>query len=70
VLWSFAHADWDNAKQPDPDSATKKILSETHNGEIILLHPTSSTNAEILPTLIREWKKMGYRFGTLYELGA
>jgi len=70
VLWSFAHADWDNAKQPDPDSATKKILSETHNGEIILLHPTSATNAEILPTLIREWKKMGYRFGTLDELGA
>lgn len=69
VLWSFAHADWDNAKQPDPDSAVKKILAETHNGEIILLHPTSATNAEILSTLIREWKKMGYRFGTLDELG-
>lgn len=70
VMWSFAHADWDNAKQPDPDTAIKKILAETHNGEIILLHPTSATNAQILPTLIREWKKMGYRFGTLDELGA
>ena len=69
VMWSFAHADWDNAKQPNPESATEKILAETHNGEIILLHPTSATNAEILPTLIREWKKMGYRFGTLDELG-
>ncbi len=70
VMWSFAHADWDNANQPNPDTAIKKILAETHNGEIILLHPTSATNAEILPTLIREWKKMGYRFGTLDELGA
>ncbi len=69
VFWSFAYADWDNNKQPDPARTIEKILSETHNGEIVLMHPTSATNAEILPTLIREWKNMGYRFGTLDELG-
>ena len=68
VFWSYAYADWDNDRQMPADKALQKVLSGTHNGEVILLHPTSSTNAEILPALIREWKNMGYRFGTLDEL--
>lgn len=68
VLWSFAYADWDNGKQPDPERAKKKILSNTHPGEILLLHPTSETNANILKELITTWKSEGYRFGTLTEL--
>lgn len=69
VMWSFAYADWDNGNQPSEDSAREKILSCTHNGEIILLHPTSSTNASILGSLIDEWRSMGYAFGRLEELG-
>ena len=46
----------------------KKILDNTHNGAVILLHPTSKTNAEILPELIDAWRNMGYSFGTLDEL--
>lgn len=69
VFWSFGYADWDNSAQPDPDSATKKILDNVHNGEIMLLHPTSATNAEILPHVIRELKAQGFRFGSLDELG-
>ena len=68
IMWSFAYADWDNDKQPDPDASVKLILENTHNGMIILLHPTSSTNAEILGRLLDEWSKAGYRFGTLDEL--
>ena len=68
IFWSFAYADWDNDNQPDVDKAIEKILSNTHNGEIILLHPTSSTNAAILDTLLSEWESKGYRFGTLDEL--
>ncbi len=68
VFWSYAYADWDNALQPDPVEAKEKILSNTHNGEIILLHPTSSTNAAILGDLIKEWRERGYRFATLDEL--
>ena len=70
VFWSFAYADWDNAKQPGAEYAIKKILDNTHNGAIILLHPTSATNAAILSDLIKEWRAMGYRFGTLDELAA
>ena len=68
VFWSYAYADWDNDRQMPPDKAVKKVLDGTHNGEVLLLHPTSATNADILPQLIREWKAMGYRFGTLDEL--
>ena len=68
IFWSFAYADWDNDNQPDKEAAKEKILSNTHNGEVILLHPTSQTNAEILDYLLSEWESKGYRFGTLDEL--
>ena len=68
VFWSFAYDDWDNNRQYAPEKAIKKVLDNTHNGAIMLFHPTSDTNAEIFPTLIKEWKKMGYSFGTLDEL--
>ncbi len=70
VFWSFAYEDWDNEKQPGEVAAIKKILENTHNGEIILLHPTSETNAKIMQRVITAWKCMGYRFGTLDELAA
>lgn len=68
VLWSFAYADWDNNKQLSPQIAYDKLILGTHNGEILLLHPTSKTNADILGSLIDTWRQMGYRFGTLDEL--
>lgn len=68
IFWSFAYADWDNNKQMSPESAKKKILDNVHNGEIMLLHPTSQTNADILQDVIITLKNDGYRFGTLNEL--
>lgn len=68
VFWSFGYADWDNAKQPEVAAAKAKILDNLHNGEVMLLHPTSATNATILPSLLAEIRARGYRFGTLYEL--
>ena len=68
IFWSFAYADWDNRRQPDPSAAKKKILDNLHNGAVILLHPTSATNAAILGDVLREMKARGYRFGTLDEL--
>lgn len=67
VLWSYAYADWDNAKQPDPQKSFDRILDHTHNGMVLLLHPTSETNAAILDRLLTEWESRGYRFGSLYE---
>lgn len=68
VFWSFAYADWDNAHQMPPEKAEKKILDNIHNGAVILLHPTSETNAKVLGNVIRTLKAKGYRFGTLDEL--
>ena len=68
IFWSFAYEDWDNQKQPSAEYAKEKIFANLHNGEIMLLHPTSKTNAEILRDVIVELKSRGYRFGTLDEL--
>ena len=68
VFWSFAYEDWDNNKQLTCEKAKKKILDNIHNGEIMLLHPTSATNAKILREVITEIKNQGYRFGNLNEI--
>ncbi|MBQ7355459.1 MAG: polysaccharide deacetylase family protein [Clostridia bacterium] len=68
VFWSFAYADWDNNRQMSEEAALQKILSHTHNGEIMLLHPTSATNAAIMDRLLTALEEEGYRFGKLTEL--
>ncbi|MBQ9748237.1 MAG: polysaccharide deacetylase family protein [Clostridia bacterium] len=68
VFWSLAYADWDNAKQPSADYAKRLLTENLHDGAILLLHPTSKTNADILDELITAWKAEGYRFGSLTEL--
>ena len=68
VFWSFGYVDWKNDRQPSPEKAKNKIMSNIHNGEIMLLHPTSSTNAQILGDVIKALKADGFRFGTLDEL--
>lgn len=68
VFWSFAYADWDNNRQMTPDKALRCVMDNMHNGAVLLLHPTSATNAKILPQVISELKTEGYRFGTLDEL--
>ena len=68
VFWSFAYADWDNNAQKDPDWAYEKIISSVHNGEVMLLHPTSSTNAAVLDRVLTTLEEQGYRFGSLDEL--
>ena len=68
VFWSFAYPDWDNQKQMSAERAKQIILENLHNGEVMLLHPTSNTNVEILADVISEIRAQGYRFGTLDEL--
>ena len=48
----------------------REIYACPDAGMVLLLHPTSSTNAEILGDLIQTWKREGYRFGSLSELCA
>ena len=67
VMWSFAYEDWNENKQPDEQNAKKKILENLHNGEIMLLHGNSKTNTNLLDSIIKESKNMGYEFKSLDE---
>ncbi len=69
-FWSLAYVDWYVDKQPTPQQAYDKLLGRAHNGAVVLLHSTSSTNADILDDLLSKWEKQGYTFGSLTELGA
>ena len=60
IFWSGAHVDWLTDNQPDPQQALAKLTGQAHGGEILLLHSVSSTNTEILGTLIDEFRNMGY----------
>ena len=68
VFWSLAYADWDEKQQPEPKKSIEKLCARSHPGMVLLLHPTSRTNADILSQLIDRWRNEGYRFGTLNEL--
>ena len=67
-FWSLAYVDWYQDKQPDPQEAIAKLTKRIHPGAIVLLHSTSSTNAQILDELLSKWEEMGYSFHSLNEL--
>ena len=68
-FWSLAYVDWNQDSQPTHEEAIQKLTSRIHNGAIVLLHSTSSTNAEILDQLLTKWEDMGYKIKPLSELG-
>lgn len=67
VMWSFAYVDWDEKNQPSIEKSRETIINNFHCGEIMLLHPNSKTNAEVLDIIIKEGKAQGYIFKSLEE---
>ncbi len=65
VMWSFAYVDWDENKQPSKEDAFNKIIPNLHNGEIMLLHATSKTNADIMDEMIKKVQEEGYEFRSI-----
>jgi peptidoglycan-N-acetylmuramic acid deacetylase len=70
IFWSLAYVDWKNDAQPTKQEAFDKLLPRIHNGAVVLLHSTSSTNAEILDELLTKWASDGYRFASIDKLFA
>ncbi len=68
VFWSLAYVDWNNDSQPTKEQAFSKLIPRIHNGAVVLLHSTSTTNAEILDELLTRWKEMGYAFESIEKL--
>ncbi|MCD8378726.1 MAG: polysaccharide deacetylase family protein [Lachnospiraceae bacterium] len=66
-FWSLAYVDWYQDDQPTHEEAFDKLLTRVHPGAIVLLHNTSSTNAEILDELLTKWEEMGYTFRALSD---
>ena len=67
-FWSLAYVDWYQDNQPTKEAAFDKLLKRIHPGAIVLLHSTSSTNAQILDELLTKWEELGYEFRALDEL--
>ena len=67
-FWSLDYVDWYQDNQPTKDEAFDKLLKRIHPGAIVLLHSTSSTNAQILDELLTKWEELGYEFRALDEL--
>ena len=70
LFWSLAYVDWYVHDQPTAEEAFDKLIPRIHPGAILMLHNTSTTNAEILDQLIEEYHEMGYVFGGVDQLMA
>ncbi len=68
LLWSVAYVDWELDNQPSREDALSTLYSRVHDGAIILLHPQSTTNAEILDEFITNMQKEGYEFGNAKDI--
>lgn len=68
IFFSLAYQDYNVDNQPDPEVAKAKLLKNSNDGMICLLHAVSKTNTTILDSLIKDWKKSGYEFKTLDDI--
>ena len=60
VMWSWAYKDFDTDAQPDVDETLEKVMTGLHNGEVMLLHPESKTNTEMLGKMIDKIRDAGF----------
>lgn len=65
VLWSFHYLDYDVNNQKGADYAYNKVMTNLHNGAIMLLHAVSRDNTEALDRIIKDARASGYSFKLL-----
>ncbi len=65
VLWTDDPGDF---ARPDPRVLVDRIDRQMKNGGILLLHDGIPQTLEILPALVQELRKKGYRFVTCSEI--
>lgn len=66
-FWSIAYVDWNTDGQKGRDYAYNNVLSQLHDGAIILMHTVSQDNCDALPDLIDEIRNQGYEIKNLNE---
>ncbi|ULL13652.1 polysaccharide deacetylase family protein [Paenibacillus sp. H1-7] len=70
VMWSW-YQDTKDWKRPGVDKIVHTVLSNVHNGDIILFHDLEgdcSQTVEALKRILPELKKQGYQFVTVTDL--
>lgn len=67
IHWNVNPNDWEN---PGTQTIIDKVIKETDNGDIILLHASDSVKqtADALSTILPALKNKGYRFVSITEL--
>ena len=65
IMWSLAYVDWHVNNQKGENHAYEQLLSRLHPGAIILLHSTSSDNANCLDEFIPKVQADGYEFKSI-----
>lgn len=68
ILWSLAYVDWHVDDQKGGAYAHEQVMNRMHPGAIILLHSTSSDNADAMADLVPSIKEAGYEFKSLQYL--
>jgi peptidoglycan-N-acetylmuramic acid deacetylase len=68
MFWSFAYEDWYRDKQRGSDYAYHIVMSNLHNGAVLLLHAVSKDNAVALDNIIKDAQKQGYSFGDVNDI--
>ena len=65
VLWSNNILSY---KSRDPSVIARQMVAETRDGSVLLLHNGEDYTVQVLPTLLAELSRRGYRFVTVSEL--
>ncbi|MDQ6861236.1 MAG: polysaccharide deacetylase family protein [Verrucomicrobiota bacterium] len=65
IIWDVDPLDW---KRPGPSVVTRRIVSETKPGSIILAHDIHPPTIEAMPATFDELQEKGFKFATVSEL--
>lgn len=68
LFWSFAYDDWHRDTIRGADYAYNKVMSNVHNGAVLLLHAVSKDNADALDSIIKDVKAKGYTIGNIENI--
>jgi len=68
ILWSLAYVDWHVDAQRGAAYAHEQVMNRIHPGAIILLHSTSSDNADAMADLVPSIRAAGFEFRSLQYL--
>lgn len=64
ILWTIDTIDWE---KPPPETIVSRVLSNVHNGAIILMHPTAPT-LQALSEICKGLEEQGYQIAPLEKL--